>query len=79
MLRECKPRVLSLERGWGNVPESAGHVFPVLSVTLVTFYPMLCHKEPCLSNFPRVAAGSRSSATMHSQLLAHTGAQEMFH
>ena len=31
--------------GW-TVPESIAHVFPVLFMTLVTFYPMLCHKEP---------------------------------
>lgn len=58
---------------------SVGCNLPVLSKTLVTLHPVLCHKRPCLSNsFPRWRQGLGHLSLVHSQPLAHIGAVEMF-
>lgn len=61
-----------------RVPESTGYVLTVLSMTLVTFHPMLVTRSLDLATSPGWRQGLGHLPPTHSPHLAHPGAQEMF-
>ena len=65
-------RMQAKRAGNGRQEGSIGGNLPVLSKTLVTMHPVLCHKRPCLSNSsPGWRQGLGHLSPAHSQHLAH--------